>query len=277
MKQNLAKLHCLGFSFLVTMLMATSGHASDKGVNGMSGKAGILLSELMQSADLIVIGKVTKMPKIKGEYTIATLEIERIVSAVWNRDEVGHYVEKDAGKRMINVLQKRPLSDPYGPPDGYAIFDVGGRYLCWLRLAPLSENQKKGLGLMSSAFYKIVKGEDGLVLLSNPKELANYEYMKKMMQMLPKPREPYGDLKTKFERNFGTSDVKKIEEVTSCFAQLMVGNAGSSQELQRLAQTDEPIYSQTAAKLLRLQNKLRRFIYVEPEDTENVKQQTPVP
>lgn len=250
----------------VCMLVVSFRAFSDEGLTAAANrdmpKNVPLLLQFNQAADLIVVGRATGLPRTAGDYSVATIEIERIVAAVWDEGDVNQHLDTDSLSKRIMVLQRLPFCEQS------AAFLPSGRYLCWLNLRELSEAEQTSFGRNSSACYEVVKGMNdysivvpGVVLLSRHRELLGEREYERSRGILGKDPDWFEDRNVKV--NFGIADRQEVTEAAFRVAGLTARGRDNDEELRLLAQSQERSYSRIASCLLGLGQKAQRFRYVD--------------
>jgi hypothetical protein len=184
------------------------------------------LDSLMMYADLIVVGKVKRILRARGNYDylingelikyIDIIEIEKIVASVWDRAETQNRLtlnNNDLTNLLYVVIHSSIKANP--PIINDAVLERNGRYLLWLNYYPLEGADAKKYDLCGKAMYKTTIGIRGALLLSESK----------LAPLLTAKTRKF--LKTSKKNSFNTTDCPKIVNAVSSLAK---GMAKSAQE-----------------------------------------------
>jgi len=182
------------------------------------------LDSLMMYADLIVVGKVKRVLRARGNYDylingeliiyIDLIEIEQIVASIWNQSEtLNRFALNKNGltNSLYVVIHSSVKANP--PIINDAILERNGRYLLWLNYYPLEGADAKKYDLCGKAMYKTTIGNRGALLLSESK-LASL--------LTAKTRK---SLKTTIKNSFNTTDCVKIVDAVCSLAKGMAKSA----------------------------------------------------
>jgi hypothetical protein len=221
--------------------------------------------QLEQAADILVVGWVEKISETRGMHHVTTFEVQRVIAAVWERNEMDkHFDLSGITKKKIVIVQKLPFSDQD------AAFLRHGRNLCWLKHVSLSEAEQKDVGYPSAVCYTPVKGRtghygmtvSGVVCLTPYKEMVDEEEYARTYKILGK------DLDWYEERNRQTNfEVKTADAVLETAVRLsgwMVQGKDTAEELRLLSQSDDKRWSKIASCLLELGGEAQRFKSIGP-------------
>ncbi len=182
------------------------------------------LDSLMMYADLIIVGKVKRILRARGNYDylingeliiyIDLIEIEQIVASIWNQPETLNKFalnKNDLTNSLYVVIHSSVKANP--PIINDAVLERNGRYLLWLNYYPLEGADAKKYDLCGKAMYKTTIGRRGALLLSESKSAP---------LLTTKTRE---SLKATIKNSFNTTDCTKIVDAVSSLAKGMAKSA----------------------------------------------------
>jgi hypothetical protein len=222
-----------------------------------------IILQLNMKADIIIVGRDIDPPVPHENFTLDTIEIERIICSVWNKEEINQKLDVNGRIRRLSVVQKEPFSD------GSAVFFQNGRYLCWLKQIQLPEKNKIDADLNPLAYYEPVQGVNkysamvpGIVLISpHVRELMGEKAWERGRRLFG---EEYEEMMARgpIEEIMGITNPEEIIEATSKFSRFMMKVQDYNDELGILTESENPQYSGIASYLLKLGNSAKRFRYV---------------
>ena len=221
------------------------------------------LACLMTKSDLLVIGHTVEKCTEVGTDRFYVMQVDQIIATTWPSSDNDKHLETLLPGTCIQI---RSL--------GYSNmnFFSGFQYLCWLKVHPLSIEQKKGLRWKTSVFYDEVISNKGSIQVVGIPESPLYAIY---LQML-KTENP--EMAKYFEENAGAEYPKKLKQriglenltaaqvlqCTKTIAKFMSAEKNHEAELAKLAKSDDPLMACTASFLLsNHKDKIQRFQYVE--------------
>ncbi len=229
-----------------------------------------LILEFSQQADLIIIGRVGSHSRSSDDSGITEIEIERIISAVWEEKEIVKHLKSDGQTSRLKVLENMRLSSAnniimaHGRP--------GDRFLCWLKLV----KDKGAPGLDLSEYFIPVSvptgfdsAELGLLKLSYLQKLLSPEVHKGMQEIGGKDYDPRLAADRAMRRRFGTADREELVRIACLFSKMMSVCKDTEEErqryeeLRRLSHSQEKIISEIATLLLKMGTIVQRFQFVD--------------
>jgi hypothetical protein len=229
-----------------------------------------LLLEFNEKADLIIVGRVAAQSRYDDNAEIAEIEIERIISAVWEEGEIQRHLKSDGRTARLSVLVNVRLSSANSGLLAHARSNE--RYLCWLKL---TKNQS-ARGLEPSEYFIPVKvstgfdsAELGIVKLNYLQKLISPEVYKGMQEIGGKEYDPRLAADQAMRWRYGTADREEIVRITCLFSKIMSASKNNEEqrkhyeELQRLTRSSEKIIAEIASLLAKMGMMAQRFRFVD--------------
>jgi len=217
------------------------------------------LAILLTQSDLIVVGTVIARHRGEGNMPfnfsdlgrisyISEVEIQEIVASVWGQEDINRKVSLN---KTLYVFEY-PNSD--GLTNSPSLL-TGGQFILWLNNVKTVDEDIEIKGFSKDACYKVNSGRYGAIFFSTPEELRLYPYFKKLK--VGQDFNPYSYQENLLKDCFGAISPAELLKITEDFSTALLGDA-SDEKLNNFANSDNPVYSNTAKKILKNGN-IHRF------------------
>ena len=248
-----------GYSMKRWRMLAVLAACAVGGFDGVSSELP-LIQQFGQAADIIVIGRSICFSKSEGRHYVSIIEVERVIAAVWDRHEIGRYLDLSDSPPKITIIQDGPVSDLT------TIFMDYGRHLFWLKRKQLSVAEQKELGYPPAACYTPVKGRGGsrfplvahgVTMLSRLRDVVGEDEYERFWKS--RGKDPEWNSEQERLADFGISAPDAVVETVARFAGLMVQGRDNAPELRRLSQSQDQVCARIASCLLEAGQGAQRF------------------
>jgi hypothetical protein len=218
------------------------------------------LPYVLTDCDLIVLGSLAGLgvPRTVGSHLVSEIDVVRLVASASTLQDTERTVARDKdGTLRVLVAEKSAFSlqHPRLP-----LF-LGATYLLFLKRADIGAGGAPNAPPSQPCFY-VLAGAKGTILVSDPKEIRHYDRIMEHIKSLGvEMLSLFAQQDELLQRSCGTKDARAVLAAVETLAWAMADETLGRLVLEKLAQSDQPLYATPAKELLRLPS-VKRFRFV---------------